>query len=174
MQAPKPAEYRGIEAEVFFDESINRKKFPGKQSISLFDAQNVGLVSPECSIKVFQQFNLEIRASSPVRRVPCIYRSAESPSLCGLFFIVGAIIGGLGGSLRTNKPAGWAGIAFIYIYGINFTYSFAPIGRVPHSEIFNLVNRLKAMAITASTTSMCNFTTPRACAMMLNTGHDYA
>ncbi|KAK6223476.1 low-affinity glucose transporter HXT3 [Colletotrichum tabaci] len=65
-------------------------------------------------------------------------RSAESPSLCVLFFIVGAIIGGLGGSLRTNKPAGWAGIAFIYIYGINLTYSFAPIGRVPHSEILNL------------------------------------
>jgi len=39
--------------------------------------------------------------------------------------IVGGIIGAYGSSL---VDAGWAGIAFIYIYDINFSYSFAPIG----------------------------------------------
>ncbi|KAI8180660.1 MFS glucose transporter mfs1 [Colletotrichum sp. SAR 10_86] len=71
--------------------------------------------------------------------------------------IVGGIIGGFGESLRTNKSAGWAGIAFIYIYDINFSYSFAPIGWVLPSEIFNLGNRSKAMSITTSATWMCNF-----------------
>ncbi|KAM0335406.1 hypothetical protein ACHAQA_000451 [Verticillium albo-atrum] len=71
--------------------------------------------------------------------------------------IVGGIIGGFGDTLRTNKSAGWVGIAFIYIYDINFSYSFAPIGWVLPSEIFNLGNRSKAMAITTSATWMCNF-----------------
>lgn len=38
--------------------------------------------------------------------------------------IVGAIIGAFGDSLPEHKAAGWVGIAFIYIYDINFSYSF--------------------------------------------------
>lgn len=71
--------------------------------------------------------------------------------------IVGGIVGGYGASLVSNKAAGWAGIAFIYIYDVNFSFSFAPIGWVLPSEIFNLGNRSKAMAITTSATWMCNF-----------------
>ena len=71
--------------------------------------------------------------------------------------IVGGIIGGYGSSLVSHKAAGWAGIAFIYIYDINFSYSFAPIGWVLPSEIFNLGNRSKSISITTSATWMCNF-----------------
>lgn len=71
--------------------------------------------------------------------------------------IVGGIIGGYGSSLISNKAAGWAGIAFIYVYDINFSYSFAPIGWVLPSEIFNLGNRSKSISITTSATWMCNF-----------------
>jgi MFS family permease len=83
--------------------------------------------------------------------------------MCGAFgtfvslVIVGGIIGGYGSSLVSHKAAGWAGIAFIYIYDVNFSYSFAPIGWVLPSEIFNLGPRSKAMSITTSTTWMCNF-----------------
>ncbi|KAH6997426.1 general substrate transporter [Ilyonectria destructans] len=72
--------------------------------------------------------------------------------------IVGSVIGAYGSSHGiSNKAAGWVGIAFIYIYDINFSFSFAPIGWVLPSEIFNLGNRSKAMAITTSATWMCNF-----------------
>ncbi|QGI86068.1 hypothetical protein CEK25_012797 [Fusarium fujikuroi] len=71
--------------------------------------------------------------------------------------IVGGIIGGFGSGLADNKAAGWVGIVFIYIYDVNFSFSFAPIGWVLPSEIFNLGNRSKAMAITTSATWMCNF-----------------
>jgi hypothetical protein len=83
--------------------------------------------------------------------------------MCGAFgtfvslAVVGGIIGGYGSSLASHKAAGWAGIAFIYTYDINFSYSFAPIGWVLPSEILNLGNRSKAMSITTSTTWMCNF-----------------
>lgn len=71
--------------------------------------------------------------------------------------IVGAIVGKYGTALADHPSAGWVGIAFIYIYDINFSYSFAPIGWVYPSEIFNLGSRSKAMAITTSATWMCNF-----------------
>ncbi|KAL1957576.1 hypothetical protein VTO42DRAFT_5687 [Malbranchea cinnamomea] len=76
---------------------------------------------------------------------------------CISLVIVGAIIGAYGSHLVEHKAAGWAGIAFIYIYDINFSYSFAPIGWVLPSEIFNLSIRSKAISITTSTTWMCNF-----------------
>ncbi|EHL01382.1 putative Sugar transport protein 1 [Glarea lozoyensis 74030] len=71
--------------------------------------------------------------------------------------IVGAIIGAYGSSLADNKVDGWVAVAFIYIYDVNFSYSFAPIGWVLPSEIFNLTIRSKAISITTSTTWMCNF-----------------
>jgi MFS family permease len=83
--------------------------------------------------------------------------------------IVGGIVGGYGSSLSVHKSAGYAAMAFIYIYDINFSYSFAPIGWVLPSEIFNLGNRSKAMSITTSATWMCNFVIGLVTPDMLNT-----
>jgi MFS family permease len=43
---------------------------------------------------------------------------------CISLVIVGAIIGAYGDTLSSHKAAGWVGIAFIYIYDVNFSYSF--------------------------------------------------
>jgi MFS family permease len=91
---------------------------------------------------------------------------------CISLVIVGGILGGYGSALTHNKAAGWTAIAFIYIYDVNFSYSFgmsssnfleklrlmctAPIGWVLPSEIFNLSIRSKAISITTSATWMCN------------------
>ncbi|CAG7918297.1 unnamed protein product [Penicillium olsonii] len=82
---------------------------------------------------------------------------AGATGTCISLVIVGGILGGYGSALVDNKSAGWVGIAFIYIYDINFSYSFAPIGWVLPSEIFNLSIRSKAISITTSATWMCNF-----------------
>ncbi|EAT82412.1 hypothetical protein SNOG_10077 [Parastagonospora nodorum SN15] len=74
-------------------------------------------------------------------------------SLC----IVGGVIGGYGNTLKDHPAAGWTGIAFVYIYDVNFSYSWAPIGWVLPSEIYNIGNRSKAMSLTTSSTWMCNF-----------------
>ncbi|CUM65878.1 uncharacterized protein PRCAT00003528001 [Priceomyces carsonii] len=71
--------------------------------------------------------------------------------------IVGAIVGKFGDNLATNKVAGRAAIAFIFIYDFNFSYSWAPIGWVLPSEIFNIGIRSKAISITTSSTWMNNF-----------------
>ncbi|KAM6505551.1 hypothetical protein FSOLCH5_013727 [Fusarium solani] len=197
-------EYLSIKAEVLFDESMAREKFPGKQGLSLFAAQHVALVNTlpafrrlaiGCCIMFFQQFmgcnaiiyyaptmfaQLGLSGSTSGLLATGVYGIVNTLSTLPALFlidkigrrpllmvgatgtfislvIVGGIIGGYGSSLTSNKSAGWAGIAFIYIYDINFSFSFAPIGWVLPSEIFNLGNRSKAMAITTSATWMCNF-----------------
>ncbi|CAI7593448.1 unnamed protein product [Penicillium pancosmium] len=82
---------------------------------------------------------------------------AGAAGTCISLVIVGGILGAYGANLMSHKSAGWAGIAFIYIYDINFSYSFGPIGWVLPSEIFNLSIRSKAISITTSATWMCNF-----------------
>ncbi|KAK1997084.1 general substrate transporter [Colletotrichum falcatum] len=197
-------EYLGIKAEVLFDESINRDRYPKKKGIALFAAQHVALASSRpafkrlaigCGTMFFQQFmgcnaiiyyaptmfsQLGISGKTSSLLATGVYGIVNTLStlpalflidkvgrrpllLCGAagtcisLVIVGSIIGGFGESLQSHTSAGWAGIAFIYIYDINFSYSFAPIGWVLPSEIFNLGNRSKAMAITTSATWMCNF-----------------
>lgn len=197
-------EYLAIKAEVLFDESMTRERFPGKKGLRLFTAQHVALISTRpafkrlaigCCIMFFQQFmgcnaiiyyaptmfaQLGLSGSTSGLLATGVYGIVNTLStlpalflidkvgrrpllLCGAagtfisLVIVGGIIGGYGSSLTTNKSAGWAGIAFIYIYDINFSFSFAPIGWVLPAEIFNLGSRSKAMAITTSATWMCNF-----------------
>ncbi|KAL4961189.1 sugar porter family MFS transporter [Aspergillus stella-maris] len=82
---------------------------------------------------------------------------AGATGTCISLVIVGGILGAYGSGIVNHKAAGWAGIAFIYIYDVNFSYSFAPIGWVLPSEIFNLSIRSKAISITTSATWMCNF-----------------
>ncbi|KAK9470705.1 general substrate transporter [Dipodascopsis tothii] len=83
--------------------------------------------------------------------------------------VVGAIIGKYGDALSEHHSAGWTGVAFIYIYCINFAYSWAPIGWVIPSEIFSLGIRSKAISITTSSTWMCNFIIGLVTPMMLDT-----
>lgn len=38
--------------------------------------------------------------------------------------IVGAIIGAYGSNFKAHAAAGWVGVVFIYLYDVNFSYSF--------------------------------------------------
>ncbi|KAF1944743.1 D-xylose-proton symporter [Clathrospora elynae] len=197
-------EYLSIKAEVMFEESYNREKFPGKSGVSLYLAGYTTLFSTwpsfkrtaiGCCVMFFQQF---IGCNAIIYYAPTIFAQlglsgkttgllatgvygivntlSTLPALflidkvgrrplllCGAagtcisLLIVGGVIGGYGATLRDHPAAGWTGIAFIYIYDVNFSYSWAPIGWVLPSEIYNIGNRSKAMSLTTSSTWMCNF-----------------
>jgi len=49
---------------------------------------------------------------------------AGAVGTCISLVIVGAIIGAYGDGLQNAKTAGWVAVAFIYIYDVNFSYSF--------------------------------------------------
>ncbi|KAF4918204.1 MFS glucose transporter mfs1 [Colletotrichum viniferum] len=167
------AEYLGIKAEVLFDETLNRERYPGKKGLSLFIAQHQALVS---SWPAFRRLGLGSGTMFFQQFIGCNAVIYYAPTMFAQLGLSGKTSGllatGVYGIVNTlsTLPALFlidkvgrrpllirAGIAFIYIYDINFSYSFAPIGWVLPSEIFNLGNRSKAMAITTSATWMCNF-----------------
>ncbi|CAM9012119.1 unnamed protein product [Wickerhamomyces anomalus] len=92
---------------------------------------------------------------------------AGSVGTCISLAIVGGIVGKYDGVLDQHKSAGWCAVAFIYIFDVNFSYSWAPIGWVYPSEIFPLGIRSKAISITTSSTWMCNFIIGLVTPMML-------
>lgn len=71
--------------------------------------------------------------------------------------IVAGIVGKYEGQLDTYVTAGRTAIAFVFIYDVNFSYSWAPIGWVLPSEIFSIGIRSKAISFTTSATWMSNF-----------------
>lgn len=85
--------------------------------------------------------------------------------------VVAAMVGVFDHDSDTDSgpvAAGWVGIAFVYLYDINFSYSFAPIGWVLPAEIFNLGHRAKAVSITTSAAWMCNFVVALVTPLMLD------
>ncbi|KAH7916636.1 general substrate transporter [Hygrophoropsis aurantiaca] len=71
--------------------------------------------------------------------------------------IVGSLIATFGSDWPSHPTAGRAAIAFVFLYDVNFSYSWAPIGWVLPSEIFPLHLRSTGISITTSTTWMANF-----------------
>lgn len=71
--------------------------------------------------------------------------------------VVGSLIVAFGTNWHGHAVAGRVAIAFVYIYDINFSYSWAPIGWVLPSEIFPLSLRSTGISITTSCTWMSNF-----------------
>ncbi|KIO09378.1 hypothetical protein M404DRAFT_996197 [Pisolithus tinctorius Marx 270] len=71
--------------------------------------------------------------------------------------IVGSLIAAFGDDWPVHPSAGRAAIAFVYFYGVNFAYSWAPIGWVLPSEVFPLHLRSTGISITTSCTWMSNF-----------------
>lgn len=72
-----------------------------------------------------------------------------------------AIVAGIEGSFLTSwsshPGAGWAAVVFIWLFAVNFAYSWGPVTWVLAQEIFPNSLRSKGVAITASTNWMFNF-----------------
>ncbi|EIW83360.1 D-xylose-proton symporter [Coniophora puteana RWD-64-598 SS2] len=71
--------------------------------------------------------------------------------------VVGSLVAAFSDDWPNHMTAGRAAIAFVFIYDVNFSYSYAPIGWVLPSEIFPLELRSTGISITTSCTWMSNF-----------------
>jgi MFS family permease len=71
--------------------------------------------------------------------------------------IVAAIDGSFETSWPTHRSAGWASVAFIWLFCVNFAYSWGPVAWVLTQEIFPNSMRSRGVSIVASTNWMFNF-----------------
>ncbi|KAJ5495015.1 hypothetical protein N7539_000131 [Penicillium diatomitis] len=82
---------------------------------------------------------------------------AGAIGMASCHFIVAGIIGGYEGHFETNRTAAWAGVAFIWIFIINFAYSWGPVAWIVVSEVFPLSMRAKGVALGGSSNWLNNF-----------------
>ncbi|KAF2650313.1 sugar transporter [Lophiostoma macrostomum CBS 122681] len=72
-----------------------------------------------------------------------------------------AIVAGIEGSFEDSWPVhragGWAAIVFIWLFAVNFAYSWGPVAWVITQELFPNSLRSRGVAIVASTNWMFNF-----------------
>ncbi|CAK43463.1 uncharacterized protein An01g00850 [Aspergillus niger] len=60
-------------------------------------------------------------------------------------------------NMGLDKPQGWVAIAFIWLFAVNFAYSWGPVTWVLAQEIFPNSTRSRGVSIVASTNWMFNF-----------------
>ena len=77
--------------------------------------------------------------------------------MCVCHVMVAAIDGSFEHSWATHRSAGWASIAFIWLFAVNFAYSWGPVAWVLTQEIFPNSMRSRGVSIVASTNWMFNF-----------------
>jgi len=77
--------------------------------------------------------------------------------MCICHVIVAAVDGSFENSWSTHRSAGWASIAFIWLFAVNFAYSWGPVAWVLTQEIFPNSMRSRGVSIVASTNWMFNF-----------------
>jgi len=72
-------------------------------------------------------------------------------------FIVAGLQGKYNASWNEHKAAGWVAVVFVWIYEINFAYSWGPGAWVLISEVFPLGVRAKGISIGGSSNWLNNF-----------------
>ncbi|KAJ5101369.1 hypothetical protein NUU61_003591 [Penicillium alfredii] len=82
---------------------------------------------------------------------------AGALGMASCHFIVAGIIGAYQNDFLAHKSAGWAAIAFIWIFVINFAYSWGPVAWIVTSEVFPLSMRAKGVSIGGSSNWLNNF-----------------
>ncbi|KAJ5999434.1 hypothetical protein N7451_007244 [Penicillium sp. IBT 35674x] len=82
---------------------------------------------------------------------------AGAAGMATCHFIVAGIIGGYQGKWLENRAAGWTAIVFVWIFVINFAYSWGPVAWIVTSEVFPLSMRAKGVSIGGSSNWLNNF-----------------
>lgn len=77
--------------------------------------------------------------------------------MCICHIIVASIEGSFEDSWPSHRTGGWAAIAFIWLFAVNFAYSWGPVSWVITQEIFPNSMRSRGVSIVASTNWFFNF-----------------
>ncbi|KAJ6115332.1 Major facilitator superfamily domain general substrate transporter [Penicillium sp. IBT 16267x] len=90
-----------------------------------------------------------------IGRKKILIAGAAGMAMC--HFVVAGIIGGYQNSWLEHRGAGWTAIVFVWIFVINFAYSWGPVAWIVTSEVFPLSMRAKGVSIGGSSNWLNNF-----------------
>ena len=88
-------------------------------------------------------------------RKPVLLTGAIAMGICHA--IIAILFGINQHQWATHKAAGWAAVSMVWLFVVNFGYSWGPCGWVIISEVWPLSNRAYGIALGASSNWMSNF-----------------
>ncbi|KAJ5771173.1 uncharacterized protein N7511_003224 [Penicillium nucicola] len=141
-------QWNGINAINYYAPYIFRDMGLGGNTISLLATGVVGIV----------EFLFTIPAVlwvDQIGRKKILIAGAIGMASC--HFIVAGIIGSYQNSFDEHKAAGWVAIVFVWIFVINFAYSWGPVAWIVTSEVFPLSMRAKGVSLGGSSNWLNNF-----------------
>lgn len=151
-------QFTGINAVIYYAPTIFSSLGLDSTTNSLLATGVVGIVNVVCTIPAILYLDVLGRRKTLI---------IGALGMCISHIIIAAITGSYADDFSNNKSAGWAGVAFVYIFIANFAYSWGPVGWVLPSEIMPLSIRSKAMSISTSANWMMNFVVGRATPTMI-------
>ncbi|KAJ5384274.1 Major facilitator superfamily domain general substrate transporter [Penicillium concentricum] len=141
-------QWNGINAINYYAPFIFKEMHLGGNTISLLATGVVGIFEFVFTIPA-------VLWVDKVGRKKILIAGAIGMASC--HFIVAGIIGAYQGSFEEHPAAGWVAIVFVWIFIINFAYSWGPVAWIVTSEVFPLSMRAKGVSIGGSSNWLNNF-----------------
>ncbi|OQE47019.1 hypothetical protein PENCOP_c001G00676 [Penicillium coprophilum] len=141
-------QWNGINAINYYAPFIFKEMHLGGNTISLLATGVVGIFEFVFTIPA-------VLWVDKIGRKKILIAGAIGMATC--HFIVAGIIGAYQGSFEEHQAAGWVAIVFVWIFIINFAYSWGPVAWIVTSEVFPLSMRAKGVSIGGSSNWLNNF-----------------
>ncbi|KAL6714756.1 hypothetical protein ACLMJK_008181 [Lecanora helva] len=141
-------QFTGINAVLYYAPSIFTALGTSSNTTSLLATGVVGVAMFLATIPAVLYID-------KLGRKPVMITGALAMGTCHV--IIAALFGANLNKWATHKTAGWAACAFVWLFVVNFGYSWGPCGWVIISEVWPLSNRAYGIALGASSNWMSNF-----------------
>ncbi|MDI1489965.1 MAG: hypothetical protein OHK93_001164 [Ramalina farinacea] len=141
-------QFTGINAVLYYAPSIFQALGTSSNTTSLLATGVVGVAMFIATIPAVLYID-------KLGRKPVMLTGAAGMAAC--HFIIAGIFGSYQHSWGSHKAGGWAAVAMVWLFVVNFGYSWGPCAWVIISEVWPLSNRAYGIALGASSNWMSNF-----------------
>ncbi|KAJ6187988.1 hypothetical protein N7519_002896 [Penicillium mononematosum] len=155
-------QWNGINAINYYAPFIFKEMHLGGNTISLLATGVVGIFEFVFTIPA-------VLWVDKIGRKKILIAGAIGMASC--HFIVAGIIGAYQGKFQDHTAAGWVAIVFVWIFIINFAYSWGPVAWIVTSEVFPLSMRAKGVSMGGSSNWLNNFAVGTATSPFLQTSN---
>lgn len=141
-------QFTGINAVLYYAPSIFEALGTSSNTTSLLATGVVGVAMFLATIPAVLYID-------KLGRKPVLLTGAMAMGICHT--IIAILFGINQHQWSTHKAAGWAAVTMVWLFVVNFGYSWGPCGWVIISEVWPLSNRAYGIALGASSNWMSNF-----------------